>query len=278
MPSRTNLFRIGVYLYGIGAIATGIFNFAWGDFETGHEPIQAFGDHIPGRELFAYIVAALLIAGGAAVLWRRTAAAGAIALEILYLMFAIFWLPRLYTAPHVLGFRASVVIPVLAGVCQQIILIAAGAIVYASSATRDSSWPARLSEIARWIFGLCVIDFGLAHLAGLQVNAAFVPKWIPLGGAFWAILTGLCFVMAGIAILAGAMDALAAWLLGVMLLVFSALALAPNAFAAPGNHIAWGSNAYNLAAIGAAWIFAGLAAGIVCRDERSNAVPVSPVC
>jgi hypothetical protein len=27
-------------------------------------------------------------------------------------------------------------------------------------------------------------------------------------------------------------------------------------FAYPHNHIAWGGNAYNLAAVGAAWIFA----------------------
>jgi hypothetical protein len=41
-----------------------------------------------------------------------------------------------------------------------------------------------------------------------------------------------------------------------MLLVFSALALAPLVFAYPHAHAAWGGNAYNLTAVGAAWILA----------------------
>jgi len=34
------------------------------------------------------------------------------------------------------------------------------------------------------------------------------------------------------------------------------VALIPMVFANPGNHIAWGANAYSLAAAGAVWIFA----------------------
>jgi hypothetical protein len=63
-------------------------------------------------------------------------------------------------------------------------------------------------------------------------------------------------VLAGLAILSGILDALAARLLALMLLIFSALVLAPMVFAYPHNHIAWGGNAYNLAAVGAAWILA----------------------
>jgi len=64
------------------------------------------------------------------------------------------------------------------------------------------------------------------------------------------------FALAGIAILSGILDVLAARLLARMLLVFSVLVLAPGPLAHPRNHVAWGSNAYNLAAAGAAWIFA----------------------
>ena len=45
----------------------------WGEVEAAHQPIQAFGDHIPGREIFAYLAAVWLVAGGAAILCRRTA-------------------------------------------------------------------------------------------------------------------------------------------------------------------------------------------------------------
>lgn len=82
-----------------------------------------------------------------------------------------------------------------------------------------------------------------------------VPKWLPLGGSFWAIITGIAFVFAGLAILSGMLDVLAARLLALMLFVFSVLVLAPGILSHPHNHIPWGSNAYNLAAVGAAWIF-----------------------
>jgi uncharacterized membrane protein YphA (DoxX/SURF4 family) len=155
----------------------------WGEFEAAHQPIQAFGDHIPGREIFAYLAAVWLVAGGVAILWRQTARAGAAALAILYCIFAVFWFPRLYTAPHVLGYRITVYIGVLGGVGEQLILVVAAAIVYASLAMRGSL-SLRAALIVRWTFGLCSVDFGLAHLTGVQAVAPMVPKWMPLGRDF----------------------------------------------------------------------------------------------
>lgn len=248
--------RIGVYVYGMAAVAAGVINLAWGGFDAGHQPIQAFGDHVPGRQTFAYITAVWLVAGGAAVLWHRTARVGATALAVVYFIFAVFWLPRLYTAPQVVGYRIPVYIGLLSGVGQQVILAAAGVIVCASLASGSAAWVPKAVSLARWALGLCTVDFGLAHLTNIPDVARIVPKRLPLGGDFWAVLTGICFVLAGIAILAGILDVLAARLLGLMLLVFSALVLAPLVFASPNDHLAWGGNAYNLAAVGAAWIFA----------------------
>ena len=253
--NRRHQLKLGIYIYGLATIAAGIMDFVWGDFEAGHQPIQALGDHIPGREILAYVTAAWLATGGAAILWRRTARVGAVALTVIYLVFAIFWLPRFYTAPRILGFRAYVYIGVMGGVAQQLILAAAAANIYAAAA-HGLAWQ-RTTLIIRWIFGLCSVNFGLSHLTGLQPTAAFVPKWMPLGGDFWAIATGICFVLAGLAILSGLLDVPAARLLALMLLVFSALALAPRVFTTPRNHVAWGSNAYNGAAVGAAWLLAG---------------------
>jgi uncharacterized membrane protein len=248
--------QAGVYMYAAGSIAAGIMDLIWREFEAAHQPIQALGDNIPGREILAYIAATWLIVGGAAILWRRTAELGAAALAVIYSAFALFWLPRFYTGPHVLGFRMPVFIGMFAGVAQQLILVAAAGIVYAALATRYSASLRKAPSIARWTFGLSSIDFGLAHLTGLRDVAAMVPKWMPLGENFWAVLTGIAFVLAGVAILSKTLDILAARLLALMLLVFSVVVLAPRPLAHPQNHVAWGSNAYNLAAIGAVWIFA----------------------
>jgi uncharacterized membrane protein len=256
MPESRGGMSGGVYVFGLATVAAGIMDFLWGDFESGHQPIQAFGDHIPGRVMFAYLTAVWLVAGGAAILWRRTARAGAAAVAFIYFIFAVFWLPRFYTAPRVLGFRIGIYLGVLGGVAQQLILVASAAIVYASVAPRSAAWQQRVALIVRWTFGLSSVDFGLAHLTDVQGVVPMVPKWLPWGGEFWTVLTGIAFVLAGMAILSKTLDVLASRLLALMLLVFSALALAPLIAAYPRDHGAWGGNAYNLAAVAAVWVFA----------------------
>lgn len=243
--------RRGLYLYAAGSIAAGILDLIWRDFEAAHQPIQALGEHIPGRAILAFIAAIWLIGGGAAILWRKHARAGAWALGAIYLIFAVFWLPRFYTAIHLLGFTAAVVIGLLAGVGQQLILVAGAAVVHASLVKNDLG-----STPVRWTFGLSSIAFGLAHLTGVPQVAAMVPKLMPWGGNVWAILTGIAFVVAGLAMLSRIQDVLAARLLALMLFVFSVLVLAPAPLRRPHDHVAWGSNAYNLAAVGAVAMFA----------------------
>jgi uncharacterized membrane protein YphA (DoxX/SURF4 family) len=156
MLNRDALAKFSIYVYGLSSAAVGILDFIWGDFDPAHQPIQAFGDHIPGREILAYITAVWMIAGGAAILWRRSARVGGAALAVIYFVFAVFWLPRFYTAPHYLGFRIPVFFGVSAGFGMELIAFAAGALIYASVATRGSSWPQTIL-ITRWIFGLCAI-------------------------------------------------------------------------------------------------------------------------
>jgi uncharacterized membrane protein len=241
--------KLGVTVYGLASVAAGALDLIWGEFEHAHQPIQAWGDHIPGETILAYVTAAVLIGGGTAILWRKTEKAGALTLGIIYACFTFFWLPRFVTAPTILGYHPNVYLGVLAGFGTQVILVAAAAIVYAPSA--------RTVAIARWVFGLSSVAFGLAHLTNAQDNAGLVPAWMPLGGIFWTILTGICFVLAGVAILTHVRDVLGARLLALMLLVFSVIALTPLAIASPHDHTAWGGNAYNLTAVGAVWIFAG---------------------
>jgi uncharacterized membrane protein len=241
--------KLGVTVFGLASVAAGALDLIWGEFEHAHQPIQAWGDHIPGETILAYITAVVLIAGGTAILWRKTEKAGAVALGVLYACFTLFWLPRFVTAPTVLGYHPNVYIGVFGGFCSQLILVAAAAIVYAPSS--------RTVGIARWIFGVGAITFGLAHLLKPEDNAGLVPTWMPLGGIFWTVLTGICFALAGVAILTRVRDLLGTRLLALMLLVFSVIALTPLAIASPHEHTAWGGNAYNLTAMGAVLIFAG---------------------
>jgi uncharacterized membrane protein YphA (DoxX/SURF4 family) len=247
--------KTGVYVYGIAAVAYGMTDLVWGEFDPSDQPLQAWGDHVPGATIFGYIAAVWLVVAGAALLWCRSRRFAAVSLAVLYGIFVLFPLPRFYTAPHFLGYRTAVYIGVLGSVCQEIILFIAAVVVWKSLSGRDSL-SHRAALIARWTFGLCSVDFGIGHLTAIETVVPLIPKRIPLGPTFWAVLTGIAFVLAGFAIVSGVLDVLAARLLGLMLLVFSALALAPMIFSFPRDHASWGANAYNLTAVGAAWIIA----------------------
>ncbi len=251
-----NPIRLATYLFGGASVTAGLLDLVWGEFEAAHQPIGALGNHVPGQVFFAYLAAALLISGGIAVCLRGTTRAGAIALGIVYLAFALFWLPRLYTAPRILGFRFPVIIGLLGGIFMQLILVVAAVILYASVSTLTSRWHDTVTPITRWTFGLASISFGLVHLTGVAATARMIPSWMPLTPEFWTVLTGIAFAVAGLAVLARVFDLLATRLLALMLLLFDVLVLVPLPISSPHDHVAWGANAYNLAAAGAVWIFA----------------------
>jgi uncharacterized membrane protein YhaH (DUF805 family) len=108
---------------------------------------------------------------------------------------------------------------------------------------------------ARWMLGLPPIFFGLAHIIGIRVFATIVPQWLPFKAA-WAALTGVAFLLAGIAICVKRFDVLAARLLALMLLLFAFLVEIPPVFSRLRSEETWGAAVWNFAAIGALWIFA----------------------
>jgi uncharacterized membrane protein len=105
------------------------------------------------------------------------------------------------------------------------------------------------------MLGFPPVLFGLFHLIGIRVFASIVPHWMSFG-YFWAVLTGIAFILAGCAICSGIMDVLAARLLALMLLLFEGFVEIPPIFIRLHNQGTWGAAVYNLAAIGACWIFA----------------------
>ena len=271
--------KIGVWFYGLGTALTGILDIAWGDFDASHQPIQTLGKNFPGQHLLAYVAGAWLVAAGLAILWRRSARMGAAACAIAYLIFVALWLPRYYTAIHALGWRIDVLLGVSFGLGQQLMLIAPAALVYVSnvsnfsSAATDSLLQARATIAARWMLGLPPIFFGLLHLVGIRVFATIVPHWMSFG-YFWAGLTGIAFFLAGCAICSGIMDLMAARLLALMLLLFEGFVEIPPIFIRLHDQRTWGAAVYNVAAIGACWIFAEFLAS---RADRRRIGPAEDV-
>src|SRR5690242_2918821 len=92
--------ELGRRVYAAGALVLGLAQLVFGDFAANWVPVQP---DVPHRALLAYVTALLLILGGLGVLWRRTAQAGAVILGVLYVIFALLWLPRVIGFPRIYG-------------------------------------------------------------------------------------------------------------------------------------------------------------------------------
>jgi uncharacterized membrane protein len=264
--------KLGVWFYGLGTALTGILDIAWREFDASHQPIKSLGN-VPGQKILACVAGVWLVAAGLAILWRRGARSGAAASATAYMIFVALWLPRYYAGIHALGWRIDVLLGISFGLAQQLLLVAPAAIVYVSIASTDSLLQARATIAARWMLGLPPILFGLLHVVAIHVFARIVPRWIPFGD-FWAVLTGIAFLLAGVALCSGIKDVLAARLLALMLLLFEGLVEVPPIFIRLHNQATWGAAVYNLAAIGACWIFAEFLAS---RADRERIDPAGNV-
>jgi len=266
--------KVGVWFYGLGTVFTGILDIAWRAFDPSHQPIQSLGAHVPGQHLLACVAGLWLVAAGLAVVWRRSARTGAIASATAYLAFVVLWLLRYQAGIHAFGWRIDVILGISFGVGQQVMLVAPAAIVYASIASSDSLLQKRAAIAARWMLGLPPIIFGLLHLAGIRVFASIVPHWMRFGD-FWAGLTGIAFLLAGIAICSGIKDVVAARLLALMLLLFEGFVEIPPIFIRLHSEATWGAAVYNVAAIGACWMFAEFLASCADRERIGPAKTVT---
>jgi uncharacterized membrane protein len=257
--------KIGVWFYGLGVVLTGILDIAWQAFDASHQPIKVLGK-IPGQNVLACVAGAWFAAAGLAILWRRSVKYGAAASAIAYSMMSALWLLRYYFGIHALGWRVDVLAGVSFGLAQQLMLVSPAVILYASAVSEGLKVKARVAMVARWMLGLPPIVFGLLHLIGIRVFARMVPAWMHLG-YFGAAITGIAFILAGLAICLGTREIPAARLLWLMLLLFEGLVEIPPLFMRSHDQGAWGAAVYNLPAIGACWIFAEFLAR---REDREG--------
>lgn len=235
---------LGRHVYGIAAIAFGVITLVWHDFNTWQQ-IRPLGN-IAHREILLFFAVVIELFGGCAIQWPRTARAGALALGVLYLTFALLWVPFIVATPGTYDRWGNFF--------EQFSIVSGALIVYATSARSESESAAKIARLGYLFFAICVISFTLEQLFYLSATASFVPEWIPPGQMFWAIATTIAFALAAIALLSGRSALLASRLLTLMLIGFGLLVWLPAPFGDAHKLISWAGNAQNLAITGAAWI------------------------
>ncbi len=256
MAKRGIAGNLGIYVYGASAIALGVVGLAWRDFAAGWQRVP---EHLPHRVALALAAAALEIVAGAAILWRRTARVGALALAVFNFLFVASWLAKAVAGPTIYDSWGNVF--------EEFSLVVAGMVIFASLAPAGSGWERATGAICR-VYGVCAVSFSADHWIYLHGAASFVPRWIPPGQMFWAVATAIFFAMAAVAILTGMLARLGSRLLAVMISGFEVLVWAPKLAASPHEQILWAANGIATALAAGAWVVAD---GIGAGKERGAA-------
>jgi uncharacterized membrane protein len=237
---------IGWRVYGLGVVALGLVDLAFGNFDSGQPVPKDF----PFRTLLAYAAAAFLLVTGAAIEWRRATASGAAALTIYYTLVVAILMNGRVALAHSTEFGAY------SGIAYQLAVAAGALIIYASTAKIDEERAARLKHVGRVTFAVCAVLFGAAHFVYMNMTAPLVPQWLPPSQEFWGYATGVAHIAGGVAILTGIHARLAAILLTIMYASFTPLVHLPLLLADASKQFTWSENALNIILAGVAWVVA----------------------
>lgn len=231
-------------------IAFGILGLIRGDFTVLWEPIPKA---IPAREVLVYLCAVVSLVSGAGLLWRRSAALAARVLLAFLILWLLVWrIPGLFRLSLVEGTWS----------CGKTLVMTAPAwVLFVWLATE---WDRRRLgfatgdkglRIARVLYALGLIPFGLAHFLYPGPTAALVPGWLPWHMA-WAYITGATFIAASLAILTCVFARWATALSALQMGLFGLLVWVPLVARGSLSAFQWGEVVITVALTAAGWVVA----------------------
>jgi uncharacterized membrane protein len=241
----------GHVVYAATMIGLGVLGLVRRGFTPVWEPVP---QGVPAREALVYVCAIVSLACGIGLLWRHAAAPAARALlGLLMLWFLVFRVSAAFRAPKSQDSWS--------GLGETAVMVAAAWVLYAWFATDWDRQRVGFAvgknglRVARMLYGLAMIPFGVAHFNYAKETAALVPAWLPWHMG-WAYFFGGTFLAAGVAILSGKFAGLAAALSAVQIGLFTTLAWFPIVAAGSRNPFVISETILSVALTAGAWVVA----------------------
>jgi uncharacterized membrane protein len=245
-----NLASVSHRVFAATLIGLGILGLINGDFTAIWQPVPKGA---PARDVLAYLCDFVCLACGIALLWQRTATLAARVL----LAWLLLWLLLLRVPGMVLSFAVDS----WWSACKTAVMVAGAWVLYVwfaadwdnqrlGFATSD-----RGLDIARRLYGLALIPFGIAHFLYPNQTAVLVPGWLPAPVA-WAYFTGGTYIAAGLAIVIGVRARLAVRLSALQTAMISLLVWVPRVVAGNLNSFQWGEVVVSVALTAGSWVVA----------------------
>lgn len=227
-------------IFSLTLISLGVMGLIKGSFDATWPALPKF---VPAPGALAYVSNCVYLLCGAGLLWRASRdAASRVLLTYLLAWLALVSLPQVFLLHPTLlaawGFGKTAV-------------IVAAAWVLADRFASISGY--RGVRIARILYGLALIPFGLAHFVYLEQTTVLIPHWLPFPAAL-AYFTGAVFVLAGIAIVIGFHARIAAMLSTLEFAVFLFVVWVPRVVAGSVSAFQWGEFLVTWALAAAAWV------------------------
>jgi uncharacterized membrane protein len=238
---------VGHAIFATTMIALGIVGLIKSEYVAIWQPIP---QSVHG---LAYLCAIISLATGFGLLWRRTAVAAARVLLVYLLMWLLLLrVPGIFLAPNVEYWWAA---------CKVAVLVAATWVLYVWFATDGDKQRLGFAtgdkglRIARILYGLALIPFGVAHFLYPKETASLVPGWLPWH-LDWVYFTGCAFMVAGLAVIIGVLARLAAALSALQMGLFTLLVWVPVVVAGHPNTFQWSETIVSATLTAGAWMLA----------------------